>query len=249
MTNHLKKSASPKTWLARKGLGRFVVRPNPGAHSFSKGVPLGSVLRDYLEIASTMGEIKKILNNNDILVDGKRRKDHEFVVGLFDVIQLPLTKKSYRMILDQKGRLTPISIDQKEIDFKPGKITGKKVLPKGKIQFNLHDGKSLIGDFNAKIGDSLIISLPDLKVKEVLPLKEGVSIYLLEGKHAGDLGHFKKLVGAGAVYLKDGNEIETAKEYLFVVGKDKPVVALGQEHPGQSHKKAETKVTKKHKEE
>lgn len=239
MTNHLKQIASPKSWPAKTQPGRFAIKPNCGAQPMAKGLPLGSLLRDSLKIASTMGEIQKVLNNNEILVDGKRRKDHQFVIGFFDLIRLPFGHQNYRLIIDRKGRLIPLAIEPKEAEFKICKITGKKALPGKKVQFNLHDGKCLIGDFSAKVGDSLAINIPEIKVREVLPLKEGAEVFLLEGKHCGDLGTLRKISGVGAVYSRDDQEIETAKKYLFVVGKDKPLISLGQEkQKDEKHKKA-----------
>lgn len=229
MTNHLKRIASPKSWPVKSQPGKFVIKPNCGAQPIAKGLPLGSLLRDSLKIASNMGEIKKILNNNQIMVDGKRRKDHQFVAGLFDLIRLPFGHQNYRLVIDRKGRFVPLAIDQKEAESKICRITGKKVLPGKKIQFNLHDGKCLVGDFGAKVGDSLVISIPEAKVREVLPLKDGAVVFLLEGKHCGDIGTLRKITGNDAVYSRDGQEIETAKKYLFVVGKDKPLIHLGQE--------------------
>ena len=69
MKNHLKRIASPKTWaIARQG-ATFVVRPNPGAHSLAMGLPLSLILRDLLQLASTMSEAKKILHRREVLPD------------------------------------------------------------------------------------------------------------------------------------------------------------------------------------
>jgi ribosomal protein S4E len=95
---------------------------------------------------------------------------------------------------------------------------GKTVLKGGKVQYHLYDGKNVIGNISAKVGDSVVVELPTLKIKKVLPLKEGVSIFLLKGKHGGDTGVLKQLKGTQAVYTKGAEQIETAKEYVFVVG-------------------------------
>src|SRR3989344_2990930 len=100
MKNHLKRIASPKTWLLDRKERTFVVRPNPGTHPLRLGVSLGAVLRDMINAASTMREIRKILNAQDVLVDGVKRKDHRFMVGLFDVVSIPSLKSHYRMVLD-----------------------------------------------------------------------------------------------------------------------------------------------------
>ncbi|HLD72336.1 MAG TPA: 30S ribosomal protein S4e [Candidatus Nanoarchaeia archaeon] len=226
MKNHLKRIASPRTWIILRKENTFITRPNPGGHPLDQGLALGTILRDELKLASTMREIKKVLENNEILVDGKRRKDHRYLVGLFDVITIPLTKKAYRLWLDQKGRIIVAEIKESESKIKPCKIVGKTMLAGKKIQFHLHDGKNLIADLKAKVGDTLILSLPKLEVKEVFALQPGAAVFLTKGKHSGDSGTLKELKGGEAVYLKGKEKIETAKDYIFVLGKDKPIIEL-----------------------
>lgn len=226
MKNHLKRIASPKTWTINRKERKFVTRPKPGAHAFENGLPLGIVVRDVLRSSSTMAETKKILNNHEILVDGKRRKDHRFIVGLFDVLKIVRLNKHYRVIFNKKGNVIVSEIKEAESEIKPCQIVGKTALTKKQIQFNLHDGKNIVADIKANVGDTLILSLPKLEVKGVLPLQPGAIVFLTKGKHSGNLGTFKAIKNEEAIYTKGGEEIETAKEYLFVIGKKKPVIEV-----------------------
>jgi small subunit ribosomal protein S4e len=225
MKNHLKRIASPRTWtIDRKG-GIFTTRPKPGAHKHENGLALGTVLRDFLGLAKTTSEVKKLLNNNQILVDGKARKDHKFIVGLFDVLTVESMKKSYRLYFDHKGRIIIKEISAEEAKIKPCKIVGKTLVTKGKIQYNLHDGKNVLSDTKANVGDTLLLTLPST-VKEVLPLQKGATVYLTKGKHSGDVGQFKEIKKQEAIYTVDKKDIETAKEYLFVIGKEKETITI-----------------------
>src|SRR3989338_998866 len=218
MKNHLKLIAAPKTWFVPRKTNVFTLRPSPGAHSLSYGMPLGLLLRDELKLASTMGEARKIVNNKEVLVDGVARTDHRFIVGLFDVLSVPKFKKQYRMLLDKKGRLTLREINAKEAALKLARVVGKTALKGGKIQFNLHDGRNLVSDAKAKVGDTFVISLPAVSVTKILPVKKGSKVFLIKGKHAGDVGVLKEIKGMEATYTVDGADIDTAKDYLFVVG-------------------------------
>ncbi len=226
MKQHLKRIASPKTWTIDRKKRTFITRPRPGAHSFSFGLPLGVVLRDFLGLSSTMAEAKKTINNKDILVDGKRRKDYRYIVGLFDVLSIPEIKKSWRALFDKKGRIIFNEITATESGLKPCKIVGKKTIAGNKIQFNLHDGKNIIADAKANVGDTLLLTLPKLEIKDVLSLEKGVAVFLTNGKHSGDNGKFKEIKNNEAIYVREKQEIETAKNYLFVIGKDKPVIEV-----------------------
>ncbi len=232
MKNHLKQIAVPKTWEVNRKEKTFTVRPNPGAHSLEMGLPLGLVLRDILKLAGTMDEIKKMLNSQEVLVDGKRRKDHRFIIGLFDILSISTLKKSYRILFDHQGCLTAKEINASESSVKLGKIVGKKMTSGGKIQLSLHDGKNIIVAENndtlkkAKLGDSLLLNVPKQEVKELISLVKGAKIYLIKGKHRSDRGEFVSVSGNIAVYKKGNVQIETDKSYLFVVGKDKEMISL-----------------------
>lgn len=226
MKNHLKRIATPPTWVIARKEQTFIARPNPGAHSLQFGLALGVVLRDMLNVVETMREAQKVLNNTEILVDGVRRKDRRHIVGLFDVVRIPVTGKQYRMVLDSKGRLTLAEIDEAEASTKLCKIVGKTAVKGGKIQYNLHDGKNILSDKAAKVGETLLVTLPQLEVKEVFPREKGVSVFLTQGKHHGDIGILKSIDGKDAVYTKEKNDIETASRNLFVVGKTKPATRV-----------------------
>ncbi|MBU0470448.1 MAG: 30S ribosomal protein S4e [Nanoarchaeota archaeon] len=226
MKNHLKRIASPRTWVINRMSNTFITRPKPGAHSLEMGLPLGVVLRDQLKLTTTMGETKKLLNNKEVLVDGKRRKDHRYIVGLFDVLSIPALKDNYRVLVNKKGRLVLKKLDSEESNTKLSKVVGKVVLKGGKTQFNLHDGKNIISTEKAKIGDTFVLSLPKMEVKKILFLKEGVTVFLTKGKHAGHSGILKEIKGREATYSEEGQEVDTAKDYLFVVGKDKAEIKI-----------------------
>ena len=227
MKNHLKQIAAPKTWFIQRKTHVFTIRPNPGAHPLANGMALGSLLRDNLQVASTMGEVRKVLNNKEVLVDGVARTDHRHMVGLFDVLSIPKMKKQYRMLLDVKGRLTLTEINAKESAVKLAKIVGKTALKGGKIQFNLHDGRNIISKAAAKVGDTFVIALPEASVTKHLAAKKGAKVFLTKGKHAGAVGVLKEIKGVEATYTVDDIDVDTAKDYLFVVGEKDSEITLG----------------------
>lgn len=226
MKNHLKRIAAPRSWVIDRKSRTFITRPKPGAHSLKNGISLGFLIRDSLALASTMSEVKKLLNNQEVLVDGKRRKDHRLIVGLFDTISIPTIKKQWRMSLDKKGRLIALDIPENESTIKICKVVGKKILPKEKIQLNLHDGKNIITTKPVKVGETLVIVLPSLEIKEVLSPNAGAAVILTNGKKSGQSGKLKSIIKDEATLEVDNQDVETAKKYLFVVGKQKPVVTI-----------------------
>lgn len=226
MSKHLKRLAAPKSWkIDRKG-NIFTAKPKPGAHSLQMGLPLGAVLRDMLHGAETAAEVGKMLQNTEVLVDGIRRKEFHLAVGLFDVISLKKINKHYRLILNAKGQFEAREISPAEAALTLRKVTGKTLLPKGKVQYHLHDGKNILSPKTARVGDTLMLALPSLEVKEVLPLKPGMLVFLIKGKHCANVGTLKEAAGKEAKYLLNQQEVGTAKGYLFVVGEKKPSITI-----------------------
>lgn len=231
MKNHIKRIATPKSWNINRKDRKYIVRPKAGAHSLELGIALGVLLRDELKLASTLAETRKLLSNNEVLVDGIRRKEYRHIVGLFDVISLPLTKHNYRLILDEKGRITLISIPAGENELKLCKVTGKTIIAKNKIQVNLHDGKNVLSDSPIKVGDSVLLSLPQNKIKDIFSLKPGVPVMIYRGKFAGSIGKFKEIQRDEAIYTEENTEKITLKDYLFVLGKEKMAITLKSHSP------------------
>ena len=106
--------------------------------------------------------------------------------------------------------------------MKKAKIVGKSVVSGGKIQLRLHDGKNILFDGDAKVGDSVVLDVATRKIKSVLKKEIGAEIFLTQGKHAGSKGTLKEIEGDLARYVSaDGQEVETATKYLFVLGAGK----------------------------
>ena len=223
---HLSRLAMPKTWkIKRKGI-KWVTRPSPGPHSFKLGLPLNVLLRDILSYAHTTKEVKKILNNQEILVDGIRRKNHRFIVGLMDIVSFPKTKENFRILLNKKGNIIASPIEDKEVNIKPCKIIGKTVLKKGKLQLNLYDGKNILAKEKPNIGDTVLIELPSQKIKDTLKLEKKATVYLTGGGHIGETGIVAEIKGNMLKYKRGKDTFETLKKYAFVIGKDKSLIKL-----------------------
>jgi small subunit ribosomal protein S4e len=224
---HLSRLAMPKTWkIKRKGI-KWITRPLPGPHPLGLGMPLNIILRDILRYAKTNKEVATILNNQEILVDGIRRKEPRFVIGLMDVISMPKIKTNFRVLLNKKGHLCLKKIDEKEIRIKPCKIIGKKLIKK-KTQLNLFDGKNILiekGDY--KVGDSIVIELPSQKIINHLKLEKGCLVYLTAGKYVGHTGKLEEINEDKITFRTESNESHiTLKKFAFILGKEKPVIEL-----------------------
>ncbi len=230
---HQKRLSAPKTYKIPRKTAKWVVKPSPGPHN-KEAIPLLVVVRDFLELADTGREARRIIASGEVLVDGVVRKDYKFPVGLFDVITIPKLEKSYRILFDDKGRYIPREIE--DSDLKLYKITNKTMVRGGKVQLNLFDGTNILASNEYKTKDSILLRIPEKEVIDHLKFEEGALVMITGGTHAGEIGRLKsyKVVRSSAPNLVtvEGEErdITTIEDYIFVVGKkdsDKPVIDLG----------------------
>lgn len=223
---HLKRLAAPSSWGILRKAETFITRPNPGAHTLDKCIPLGLLLRK-LGLVSTSREAKKALLASPVLIDGKRRVDPKAQAGLFDVVTV--ADKHWRISIDEKGHLVLANVPAGEIGIEPCKVTGKTPIKGGKIQVTTLDGRSILTDAKTKlaVGDTIIVTTPKQTIKEHLPLETGAFVFLIGGKHLGDKGVVASIKGSAIAYKsKDGKEYTTLKEYAFVLGKGKAAITI-----------------------
>ncbi|MEM2925260.1 MAG: 30S ribosomal protein S4e [Methanocellales archaeon] len=229
---HQKRISAPRSWPIEKKTHKFVTRPIPGPHSKEYSLPLMVILRDMLKIGENAKEIKKILHEGKILLNGVVRKDHRFPVGIFDVISIPTIDQHYRVLIDEKGKICLKPTQDKNL--KLCKIKNKTTLKKAIIQLNLSDGWNLIGTNEYKTGDSVVLSLPDRKIVQHLPRKIGSLAMIVGGEHSGAVARIKevKILRSSKPNLVkltslDGREFETIEEHVYVIGDAKPALDLG----------------------
>lgn len=230
---HQKRLSIPKSWKAGKKGYKWVSTTRPGPHSQARSLPLGIIIRDILKLVDNSREGKRVLSEGKVLVDGIPRKDLRFPVGLFDVISLPLSNESYRMLQDEKGRLTLYKLNEANVN-KLCRINNKTTLKGGKVQLNLNDGTNILGSNEYGTKDSLILSVPDKQVVKHLQFKVGNLAMVVGGLHSGEIGKIKEIREVkssrhNTVTISGDTDFETIEDYVFVIGEDKPEIRLGGE--------------------
>jgi len=240
---HLKRKPAPAFWPIHRKEAVWTVKPDAGPHPIAQSLPLTLVLRDILGVAKTRSEVKNILSQEKVLVDGKVRREALFPTGLMDVISIRDMEKWYRVLPSEKGlALHPINKDEAEV--KLCRVENKTILKGGQVQLNLHDGKNLlikVKDPNKheedvfKTLDTVKITLPSHEVHGHLKLAEGVPALIVGGKNIGRHGKIVALERRegqkrknALVTIEDemGNRFQTTIKYVFVVGDTQPHISL-----------------------
>ncbi|MEM5814638.1 MAG: S4 domain-containing protein [Candidatus Aenigmatarchaeota archaeon] len=201
---------------------RFITASR-GAHKRDESLALLTAIRDRLMLAESAREARKIIKGRLVKVDGKTVTDPKRGIGLFDTLEVG--GKTYRAVPKKR-----IELVESEAGLKLVQVIGKTVIKGGKIQINLNDGKNIAAETNAyNVLDSLLITLPDQKVKEHIPLEPGALVLIKKGAHAGKTA---KLIDMKRerkrVWLEEGGQkFEAPLHGVMAVGKDKPLIELG----------------------
>lgn len=224
--NHLKRIFVPKTWPIMRKEEKFITRPFPGGQSMEHSLPIVVVLKDLLKVARTTREVRYILNNEEVLINGKKKQRPEDSLGLMDVISFPKTKETYRLMLTSRNILKPILVAGEEANMIPSKLKRKTSLKKDVVQLSFHNGNNLLlTEAEAKkyaLGDTLLVGL-DNKIIKHLPLTKDATVLFIKGSHIGKTALIKSRKNTMVeVVSKDKNNeedhFETKRAYAFVVG-------------------------------
>jgi len=197
-----------------------------------QAIPLGLLVRDYLKLCDTYKEARKIVSNGDILVDGMKRKDFKYPCGLMDVVSIPKTRQNIRILFDRNGKLALVPISESDATWKLLRVQNKTVVPGKKVQLNLHDGRNILVEKDEyHTGDVLRFSFKDRKIDEVFKFDKGTVSMIVGGTHVGEIASIEEIQMVPSskpnlAKMKGEKEFSTISDYIFPIGKTKPVINL-----------------------
>merc|ERR1712076_249939 len=182
------------------GGGVFSPHPSTGPHKLRECLPLVVFLRNRLKYALTYDEVKKIVNQRLIKVDGKVRTDKTYPTGFMDVITIEKTAENFRLIYDVKGRFTVHRITPVEAQYKLCRVRKVCVGAKGVPNITTHDGRTIrYPDPLAKNHDVVKVDLATGKAVDCLKFEVGSQCIVTKGQNQGRMGtvtHREKHVGS-----------------------------------------------------
>jgi small subunit ribosomal protein S4e len=234
MSDHLKRLRAPDSWHIAKKTNKFITKTVPGPHN-ANAMPVAVWLRDHMGFVRNLKEVKQVLAQKEVIINGRQCRDPKMGIGIFDIISMPKIGKHYRILRDKKGRHKTIEIDAESAKTRLAKIRGKTVVPGGKVQLNLRYGANIIADNRFKPGDSVIISLqPEnrFSIIDHFPFAVGHMAMIIGGRHSGKIARITgihKVSGSvpNRVSLEEapGSKFETISDYIYMVGRETPALA------------------------
>lgn len=234
MSHHQKRLNTPDSWRIAKKAKKFVIKTAPGPHS-ATAMPMAVWLRDHMGIALNLKEVKKILHERAVIVNGKPCSDPKQGIGVFDIISIPKEGKHYRVLLNKKGDFVSIEISEDAAKTRLCKIRNCTTVKGGKTQLNLRYGANILADPVYKPKDSVVLSLEQenlFAIVDHFPFAEGNAAMVIGGRHSGKVGRITEIaITPGSipnrVVLEDRETktvFDTIEDYVFMVGREEPVV-------------------------
>merc|ERR1712217_968512 len=182
----------------------------------------------------TYKEVKMIVMQRLIQVDGKVRTDMFYPAGFMDVVQIEKTKENFRLLFDTKGRFALHKIVKDEAKYKLCRV--KKVFRglRNTPYATTHDGRTIrYPDPDIKANDSVRIDIETGKVLDYVKFEAGNVAMVSSGNNIGRVGivtHRERHPGSfEIVHMKDtvGHTWATRLSNVFVIGKgSKPWISL-----------------------
>merc|ERR1712243_348478 len=225
---HLKRLNAPKHWMLDKLTGVFAPRPSTGPHKLRECLPLCIFLRNRLHYALTMDEVKKILQQRLIKVDGRVRTDVNYPAGFMDVITIEKTNENFRLIYDVKGRFAVHRITPEEGRYKLCRVTKVGMGQKGVPFLVTHDARTIrYPNPDINVNDSVILDIESGAITDHVKFDTGNLCMITGGHNLGRVGVItsrdKHPGSFDIVHVKDatGATFATRLSNVFIIGRGK----------------------------
>ena len=222
-----KRMTAPDAWQIARKESKYVVSTARGPHDAS-ALPIGIWIRDHMDLAQNTKEVKKILHDRNVVLNGKIVIDEHIGIDVFDIISFPKINKHYMILVDEKGRHTEHEISADAAKVQLVKIANKTTIVGGKTQINLTSGVNFIGDNSYKGKDSLVIGIVGddrFVVQQHFPFAVGNMAVVIGGQHTMKTGKIVEILVqqsslSNRVILEgaDGQKFETIEDYIYMIG-------------------------------
>jgi small subunit ribosomal protein S4e len=229
----VKRQSAPSFWKVRRKHGQFVVRAKPGPHRKSICYPLGILIRDVLRVTQSMDEVKRMLNDGKVSVDGVVRRSIGWPVGLMDIIELIPLSQAFRLVPKNRNLLVPVLLSkQTEKNLKILRVTLRKTIKGKKTQYGFHDGKTLIANEQYSVGDSCLFDLSNKEVKSYMKLRSGSIVLVTKGENAGAIGKIEEIreglfsLPKRAVVSFGDRSVELPVQMAMLIGDQEPIIQV-----------------------
>jgi len=169
-----------------------------------------------------------------VKVDGKIRSDPHFPAGFMDVVEIPKSNDTFRLIYDTKGRFVLHRISDSEKGHKLCRVKRQEVTNKKVPYVVTHDGRTIrYPDPAVKVNDVVKVDINTGKIVEIFKFEAGKMVMITKGRNTGRVGHIVHVEhhpgSFDIVTVRDstGHSFSTRQENVFIIGQSEiPAVSL-----------------------
>ena len=202
----IREEVTKKIPIKRKGT-KYVAR---AASHVTNSVPVVIAVRDMLHFARTSAEVKHMIHTKLLKINGRLVRDLNESIKLFNIFE---ADKQYVLKLLPTGRFTFVETkDSKRVC----KVISKRLLPKSKIQLNLHDGSNVIGKKDISVGDSIYLDFSS-KILSHKILEKGAKVFIISGKYTGSEGSISEISGKNVTVKLEGGSANLLQDAVLVL--------------------------------
>merc|ERR1739848_446852 len=223
---HQKRLSAPSHWLLDKLSGAYAPKASPGPHKLRDCMPLIVFIRNRLKYALNGREVKQIVMQRLVKVDGKVRTDPTYPAGFMDVISIEKTGENFRLVYDVKGRFAVHRISAEEAKYKLCKVRKVSVGPKGVPYLVTHDARTIrYPDPLVKVNDTVKVDIASGKIEDFIKFDSGNLCMITGGRNLGRVGVVtsrERHPGSfDIVHIRDamGHIFATRLGNVFIIGK------------------------------
>jgi len=191
---------------ARKGV-IYIARPL--SHS-SSSISVIHAIRDVLKIASTAREVKLLVNEKKIKINGRVVRDVREPIHLLGILE---ADKRYIMTLMPTGKYALV---ESKGTTRVAKVVGKKMLKNGVLQINFHDGTNAIKKAkDVQVGDSA--KLNNNEIIEFIKLDKGAKVFVYKGRSKGQEGKVASVHDGVLTIELEGKKVSLAGDQVVAI--------------------------------
>jgi len=171
-----RKEASVKLPILKKG-SKYIARASSNPNN---SVPVVIAVRDMLRLAKNAKEVRKMIHQKLLKINGREVKEYGQSIQLFNIFQ---ADKAYELTLSKAKKF--VFIPAKNKDVRLCKVTAKRLVRGNAVQVTLHDGTNIITKENVTVGDTIYLDSKN-KVSKLVTLDKAKKGFVISGKYMGN---------------------------------------------------------------
>jgi small subunit ribosomal protein S4e len=202
-----RKESTTKLPVPRKGT-KYLARASSHVNN---SITVVMAVRDMLHLAKTAKEVKEMIKQKMLKINGRVVKDYRESILLFNILE---ADKSYELSILPSKKYSLKAVKNKDIRL--CKVVNKRLIKAGAVQLNLHDGTNILSKDKINVGDSVYLDLKN-NIKKHVSFDKGKEVFIFSGKYAGHEGKISNINLSKVDVKMDGGSANLDSDSLVAI--------------------------------